>query len=56
MGFGNVPHISFHVKSDVDMTEFANKVVEESHKKGLIEVAINRKVEVESRDELKTAQ
>ena len=55
VGFGNVPHLSFHVKSDVDMTELANKLVEESHKKGLTEVAVNRKVEVESRDELKTA-
>ena len=27
VGFGNVPHLSFHVKSDVDMTEFANKLV-----------------------------
>ena len=54
VGFGNV-HMSFHVKSDVDMTEFANKLVEESHKKGLTEVAINRKIDVESRDELDKA-
>ena len=55
VGFGNVPHLSFHVKSDVDMTEFANKLVEESHKKGLTEVAINRKIDVESREDLDKA-
>jgi hypothetical protein len=37
------------------MTEFANKLVEESHKKGLTEVAINRKIDVESREDLDKA-
>ena len=55
VGFGNVPHLSFHVKSDVDMNEFASKLVIESHKKGLTTVAVNRKVEVATRDELENA-
>ena len=55
VGFGNVPHLSFHVKSDVDMNEFASKLVIESHKKGLTTVAVNRKVEVAARDELENA-
>ena len=55
VGFGNVPHLSFHVKSDVDMNEFANRLVEESHKKGLTDVAVNRKIDVESRAELENA-
>ena len=37
------------------MTEFADKLVEESHKKGLTEVAINRKIDVDSREELAKA-
>ena len=55
VGFGNAPHLSFHVKSDIDMTEFANKLVEESHKRGLTEVAVNRKIDVDSREDLANA-
>jgi hypothetical protein len=43
VGFGNVPHVSFHMKSNVDMDEFATKLVEESHKRGLTEVSVNKK-------------
>ena len=52
VGFGNVPHVSFHMKSNVDMDEFATKLVEESHKRGLTEVSVNKKVEVDNRNQL----
>jgi catechol 2,3-dioxygenase-like lactoylglutathione lyase family enzyme len=52
VGFGHVPHVSFHLKSDVNMDEFAATLVEESHKRGLTEVAVNKKVEVDNRDQL----
>ena len=34
------------------MDEFAATLVEESHKRGLTEVAVNKKVEVDNRDQL----
>lgn len=49
VGFANVSHISFFVKDDVDLVEFADLLHEESHKRGLHEVIVNRSIEVPSR-------
>jgi len=43
VGFANVSHLSFFLRSDVDVNEFALKLEEESHKRGLTEVKVHRK-------------
>jgi len=50
VGFVNAPHISFHVKDDVPLNEFALLLEEESEKRG-IQVACNRVITVKSEAE-----
>ena len=50
VGNANAPHISFHVKDDVDLNEFAIKLEEESRRRG-IDVICNRIIHVNSHEE-----
>ena len=43
VGFANVSHLSFCLRSDIDVNEFALKLEAESHKRGLTEVKVHRK-------------
>ena len=43
VGFANVSHLSFFLRSDIDVNEFALKLEAESHKRGLTEVKVHRK-------------
>ena len=52
VGFGNGSHLSFFLKSDIDVNKFAAELEETCHKEGLTEVQVHRKVDVGSRAEL----
>ena len=54
VGFANAPHISFHVKDDITLNEFAVILEAECDKRG-IEVACNRVITVSSEAERKQA-
>jgi alkylhydroperoxidase/carboxymuconolactone decarboxylase family protein YurZ/catechol 2,3-dioxygenase-like lactoylglutathione lyase family enzyme/limonene-1,2-epoxide hydrolase len=51
VGYGNVPHISFYVKDDVDLNRFAKTLEEECQKRGLTNVVCNRVIRVKSEEE-----
>ncbi|MBE9229231.1 nuclear transport factor 2 family protein [Phormidium sp. LEGE 05292] len=55
VGYANVPHISFHVKDDVDLNEFAKLLEAECQKRGLTEVVVNKIITVNSEAERKKA-
>ena len=50
VGNANTPHLSFHVKDDVDLNEFAIQLEEESRRRG-INVICNRIIHVNSHEE-----
>ena len=52
VGFGNGSHLSFFLKSDIDVNKFATELEETCHNEGLTEVQVHRKVDVGSRAEL----
>ncbi|MCL1470593.1 EthD domain-containing protein [Argonema antarcticum] len=51
VGFANVPHISFHVKDDVDLNMFAKILEEECQSRGMTGVICNRIIHVNSEEE-----
>jgi catechol 2,3-dioxygenase-like lactoylglutathione lyase family enzyme/ketosteroid isomerase-like protein len=51
VGFANVSHLSFYVKDDVDLNEFARLLEEECHRRGLTNVVCNRVIHVNSEEE-----
>ncbi|MDJ0554268.1 MAG: DUF1857 family protein [Microcoleaceae cyanobacterium MO_207.B10] len=51
IGHVNAMHLSFHVKEDVDLNEFVEKLEAECQKRGLTEVKFNRVVYVRSEAE-----
>ncbi|MFB2922006.1 MULTISPECIES: nuclear transport factor 2 family protein [Aerosakkonema] len=53
VGYANVPHISFHVKDDVNLNDFARILEEECQRRGLTEVVCNRVIHVKSHEERK---
>lgn len=53
VGYGNVPHLSFYVKDDVDLNQFAKLLEEECQRRGLTEVVCNRVIDVKSEAERK---
>lgn len=55
VGFGNASHLSFFLKSDVDVNKFAEELESVCHANGLTEVQVHRKVNVQSRDDLASA-
>ncbi len=52
VGFVNAPHISFHVKDDVDLNQFAKDLEEECLRRG-IKARCNRIINVRSEEERK---
>jgi catechol 2,3-dioxygenase-like lactoylglutathione lyase family enzyme len=52
VGFGNGSHLSFFLKSDIDVNKFATELEDTCHNEGLTEVQVHRKVDVGSRAEL----
>jgi catechol 2,3-dioxygenase-like lactoylglutathione lyase family enzyme len=50
VGNANAPHLSFHVKDDVDINQFAQQLEEESRRRG-IDVICNRIINVNSEEE-----
>lgn len=52
VGFGNGSHLSFFLKSDIDVNKFATELEVTCHNEGLTEVQVHRKVDVGSRAEL----
>lgn len=50
VGFANAPHISFHVKDDIDLNKFATTLEEECQKRG-IDARCNRIIHVNSEAE-----
>ncbi len=48
IGHVNAPHISFFVKDDVDLNEFAQMLEEECHRRGMTNVVANRTIELTS--------
>jgi alkylhydroperoxidase/carboxymuconolactone decarboxylase family protein YurZ/catechol 2,3-dioxygenase-like lactoylglutathione lyase family enzyme/ketosteroid isomerase-like protein len=55
IGFVNAPHLSFHVKDDVDLDQFAKMLEEESQKRGLTNVVANRIIHIDSETARKNA-
>jgi hypothetical protein len=55
VGFGNGSHLSFFLKSDIDVNKFAAELEETCQKEGLTEVQVHRKVDVGTRAELASA-
>ena len=53
IGHVNAMHLSFHVKEDVDLNEFVEKLEAECHRRGMTEVKFNRIVQVKSEAERK---
>lgn len=51
VGFANVPHISFHVKDDVDLNDFAQMLEDECQKRGMTNVVVNKTIHVNSEAE-----
>jgi catechol 2,3-dioxygenase-like lactoylglutathione lyase family enzyme len=50
VGNANTPHISFHVKDDIDLNKFAIQLEEESRRRG-IDIICNRIIHVNSEEE-----
>jgi len=55
VGFANVPHISFHVKDDVDLNDFAQMLEDECQKRGMTNVVVNKTIHVNSEAERRKA-
>lgn len=55
VGFANVPHISFHVKDDVDLNEFAQMLEDECQRRGMTNVVVNKTIHVNSEAERRKA-
>lgn len=55
IGRTNSPHISFHVKDDVDLNLFAQTLEEECQRRGMTSVVCNRIVDVRSEAERREA-
>ena len=53
VGRVNAPHLSFHVKDDVDLNLFANILEEECQKRGMTSVICNKVIQVNSQAERK---
>ncbi len=53
VGHVNAPHLSFHVKDDVDLNLFAKILEEECQKRGMTNVVCNRVIHVNSEEERK---
>lgn len=53
VGYANVPHISFYVKDDVDLNQFARLLEDECQRRGLTSVICNRVIHVNSEEERK---
>ncbi|HEY9695444.1 MAG TPA: EthD domain-containing protein [Oculatellaceae cyanobacterium] len=51
VGYANVSHLSFHVKDDVDLNQFAKMLEEECQARGLTEVVCNGIIHVKSHEE-----
>ncbi len=51
IGHTNAMHISFNVKEGVDLNEFAKKLEEESHRRGMTNVVCNRIIRVKNETE-----
>lgn len=51
VGYANVPHISFYVKDDVDLNQFAKLLEDECQRRGLTSVICNRVIHVNSEEE-----
>lgn len=51
IGHVNAMHLSFHVKEDIDLSEFADILEQECHKRGMTDVICNRIVNVKSEAE-----
>ncbi len=50
VGNANTPHLSFHVKDEVDLNQFAKQLEEESRRRG-IDIVCNRIIHVDSEEE-----
>ncbi|MBW4561835.1 MAG: nuclear transport factor 2 family protein [Mojavia pulchra JT2-VF2] len=48
IGFVNAPHLSFHVKDNVDLDQFAKMLEDECQKRGLTNVVANRIIHIDS--------
>ncbi|AFZ47738.1 protein of unknown function DUF1486 [Cyanobacterium stanieri PCC 7202] len=48
IGYVNAPHLSFFVKDDVDLDEFARMLEEECHRRGMTNVVANRTIRLDS--------
>ncbi|MEB3310934.1 MAG: AtaL-like protein [Snowella sp.] len=55
IGHVNAPHISFFVKDDVDLNEFAQMLEAECHRRGMTNVVANRTINVKSKEDLAIA-
>lgn len=55
VGFANVPHISFHVKDDINLNEFAQLLEDECQKRGMTNVVVNKTIHVNSEAERRKA-
>jgi catechol 2,3-dioxygenase-like lactoylglutathione lyase family enzyme len=51
VGHGNASHISFHVKDDVDLNQFAKMLEEECRRRGITNVVVNHILHVRSHEE-----
>ncbi|BAY13236.1 nuclear transport factor 2 family protein [Calothrix sp. NIES-2098] len=48
IGYVNAPHLSFYVKDDVDINDFAKMLEDECQKRGLTNVVANRIIHIDS--------
>lgn len=53
VGYANVPHISFYVKDDVDLNQFAKLLEDECQRRGFTNMVCNRIIDVKSEAERK---
>jgi len=51
VGYANVSHLSFHVKDDVDINQFAKILEEECQKRGMTNVIVNKTIHLNSEAE-----
>lgn len=51
VGYGNASHISFYVKDDVDLNQFAKTLEAECHGRGITNVIVNHIIDVKSHAE-----
>ncbi|WP_244887744.1 nuclear transport factor 2 family protein [Anabaena cylindrica] len=55
IGHVNAPHLSFHVKDDVDLDQFAKMLEDECKKRGIDNVVANRIIHIDSESARKNA-